>query len=581
MKKLFIIFNLIFWFSFKNAFASAVVDNTRKYLEQNQLYELYKQKVEDLRNNNKYGGAKDFKKRVKSTIDSPLNDEYKNAYLKHLLNSNYFPDNEIKMNYAIRYDTNGTIKYLESLPERNLSQDFQLLVLYHIYMPEKIGTTDFKNIAEKLNSELLEYFEADKWQSSWRKEEYAEQVKNDYQACYADINCFFEIIPYWQTWGIGFKTYIPCDVAQKYKKVAYLDEAGGGSGTTAFLTSDCDLYEKYKYSKELQDYINLISGEKTDDSDGTIRYVYYALSRYNDLINQYQPNFDKKELEDNTDFPYTEWSILSYRNFKKFNEVLNFGIGYKKAVDMLTKHYMDAFGVDEKKARNTALHTLFLPSDGYWKRIKPDDLYYMLLSGKDWDEIKKVNNPSVEDYSSLIKYSIAYPKNIEKIIDEGTRDNRVNLELGDEQNKTPLMIASQYGYLDTVKLLIQNGARVNLQTKDSDSDCGGDYDYYYPYCINNDKRTALMYALQGGHYEVAKYLIENGADVSLKDSKGNTAYYYMLGEAPYYDPNKMAPIHSGFAIMRDKKGVSLFSDEQIEELTPLLKTDNITLKEEK
>ncbi|MBD5404947.1 ankyrin repeat domain-containing protein [bacterium] len=565
MKKFLIIFNLVFCFSFKNVFASAIIDNTKNYLEQNQLYDLYKQRLEKLKN------TKDFKKIVKSVINLPLNNEYKNAYLKDIFNSTYLIDKEFAMNYAIHYDVNGTIKYLESLPKRNLSQDFQLLLLWHIYNPEKINSDDFKDIVKKLNLELLEYFEAKKWQSSWRKEEYAENVKNDYQACYADINCFLEIIPYWQTWGNDFETYIPCDVAQKYEKVAYLDSAGGGHGSAAFLTSDCDLFEKYKYSKELQDYINLISREKMDDSDGTIRFLFYALSTYNNLTDQYQPNFDTEELEDNTDFPYTEWAVLSYRNFKKFNEVLNFGIGYKNAVDMLTKHYVDAFGVDEKKARNTALKTLFLPSDGYWKRIKPDNLYYMLLTGKDWEEIKKVNNPSVKDYSRFIKYSIAYPKNIEKIMLDESEENNTSLELGDSNHKTPLMLASQYGYLDTVKLLIEYGVRVNLVTKDSD--CWGTL--HSPYCINNGKRTALMYALQGGHYDIAKYLIENGANISLKDSKGNTAYDYMLGKAPYYDPNKMAPIHSGYAIYRSGENESLFSDEQIKELTPLLKTDNM------
>lgn len=563
MKKILIIFNLVFCLSFKNVFASAIIDNTRNYLEQNQLYDLYKQKLEKLKN------TKDFKETVKSVINSPFNNEYKNAYLKYIFRISYLPKNKIAMNYAIHYDVDGAIKYLESLPERNLSQDFQLLVLWHRYNPEKINSNDFKNIVEKLNSELLEYFNSKSWES-WRKEEYEEQVKNDYQACYADINCFFEIIPYWQTWGNDFETYIPCDTAQKHKKVAYLYSSGGGSDSTTFLTSDCNLFEKYKYSKELQDYIDLISKERREDSDGTIRFLYYAISNYNDLINQYQPDFETEVLEDNTDFPYTEWAVLSYRNFKKFNDVLNFGIGYKNAVDMLTKHYVDAFGVDEKKARNTALKTLFLPSDSYWKRIKPDDLYYMLLTGKDWEEIKKIHNPSVEDYSSFIKYSIAYPKNIEKIIVDGSEENKVYLELGDSNHKTPLMLASQYGYLDTVKLLIEYGARVNLVTKDSN--CWESW--YQPYCINNAKRSALMYALQSGHYDIAKYLIENGADVFLKDSKGNTAYHYMLGKAPYYDPNKMATIHSGFAVDYNTNE-SLFSDEQIKDLTPLLKTDDM------
>ena len=85
-------------------------------------------------------------------------------------------------------------------------------------------------------------------------------------------------------------------------------------------------------------------------------------------------------------------------------------------------------------------------------------------------------------------------------------------------------------------------------------------------------RTALMYALQEGKFDVAKYLIERGADVSLQDSKGLTAYDYMLGTAFQFNPHIKPTIHGGSAVYwSEKDRKSAFSVEQIKELSPLLK----------
>jgi ankyrin repeat protein len=57
---------------------------------------------------------------------------------------------------------------------------------------------------------------------------------------------------------------------------------------------------------------------------------------------------------------------------------------------------------------------------------------------------------------------------------------------------TALMYAAQGGHFEVAKLLIEKGAEVNKQYR----------------------MTELMYATQGGHFEVAKLLVEKGADVN-------------------------------------------------------------------
>ena len=60
------------------------------------------------------------------------------------------------------------------------------------------------------------------------------------------------------------------------------------------------------------------------------------------------------------------------------------------------------------------------------------------------------------------------------------------------------------GYTNLVRYLISQGANVNAQTK---------FDQY----------TALIFAAYYGHSDVAKILLQNGADVSRTNSNGYSA----------------------------------------------------------
>ncbi len=62
-----------------------------------------------------------------------------------------------------------------------------------------------------------------------------------------------------------------------------------------------------------------------------------------------------------------------------------------------------------------------------------------------------------------------------------------------------LHMAAHLGYVDTVKVLIQNGEDVNAVTE--------------------SKSTALHWAAQKGHIDVVKVLIQNGADVNAVEER--------------------------------------------------------------
>jgi ankyrin repeat protein len=69
---------------------------------------------------------------------------------------------------------------------------------------------------------------------------------------------------------------------------------------------------------------------------------------------------------------------------------------------------------------------------------------------------------------------------------------------------SPLMWASRRGNYTICKALIENGANINIRSK-----------------LN--KSTALFYAIEGAHSDVAIMLIESGAKLNIQNQTGNTA----------------------------------------------------------
>jgi ankyrin repeat protein len=71
---------------------------------------------------------------------------------------------------------------------------------------------------------------------------------------------------------------------------------------------------------------------------------------------------------------------------------------------------------------------------------------------------------------------------------------------------TPLILAARQGNLDAVKALAEGGADLNKGA--------------------GDESTAMLVAIQNGHYNVARYLVEKGANIKPNE-KGWTPLYYL------------------------------------------------------
>ena len=82
-------------------------------------------------------------------------------------------------------------------------------------------------------------------------------------------------------------------------------------------------------------------------------------------------------------------------------------------------------------------------------------------------------------------------------------ENGANIEVKDNNGDTALILASYYRRLEIVKYLVEKGANINA--------------------TNDNGWTSLMYASKYGELETIKYLLENGTDVNIKNKNGNAA----------------------------------------------------------
>ena len=111
----------------------------------------------------------------------------------------------------------------------------------------------------------------------------------------------------------------------------------------------------------------------------------------------------------------------------------------------------------------------------------------------------KINIPDDCGWTALMGASMNGRLDIvENLIKQGADVNIKN-----SNRETALILASRCGYLEIVKCLIENKADIDVQ-----DELGA---------------TALIWASGGRYLEIVKYLIENGADVNIKNNKNETA----------------------------------------------------------
>ncbi|XP_067660308.1 ankyrin repeat domain-containing protein 50-like [Haliotis asinina] len=110
--------------------------------------------------------------------------------------------------------------------------------------------------------------------------------------------------------------------------------------------------------------------------------------------------------------------------------------------------------------------------------------------------------------------------------------------------RTAVMLAAEYGHKDVVELLVDKGADVSLVDRTGGNilhcaSLGGDAEVVN-YILSKDivdinsigyrKKTPVMIAGQNGHTEVVHLLVKHGANLYLRDKRGNNVLHLACSE---------------------------------------------------
>jgi len=244
------------------------------------------------------------------------------------------------------------------------------------------------------------------------------------------------------------------------------------------------------------------------------------------------------------DSAFFDWGLVGRSNYRRFLELSDL---FPKAVMELETYYIDVFFMDQKDAAAIARFTLFSQIRGgqyvpnresgirSFSRAMEISLSgerqirLTLLEGQDIDladlpspkTLKQLRaNKTGEQYYALpmsgwpeplIHLATNNPRTVQMMLDAG-----YDIETRDVLGKTPLMVAAQDGRLETVNLLLENGANVNAKSfapKDIPGNAGIGSAYgggCSVYNVTEGNHTPLRYALYEKHEEIAAVLIAAG-----------------------------------------------------------------------
>lgn len=102
-----------------------------------------------------------------------------------------------------------------------------------------------------------------------------------------------------------------------------------------------------------------------------------------------------------------------------------------------------------------------------------------------------------KSYKLILSVMTGDLKSVRSVLKNGSPEEPLNVNAGDKLDSTLLMIAAREGHLEIARILVEKGAEVDA--------------------TDNDGWTALMYAAWKGHLEVARFLIGNGAEVDASE----------------------------------------------------------------
>jgi len=125
--------------------------------------------------------------------------------------------------------------------------------------------------------------------------------------------------------------------------------------------------------------------------------------------------------------------------------------------------------------------------------------------------IEKGAEVNIEDADGMTPLYWAAINNNAHITKFLIEDKGAEVDYEGINSTTALIEASKHGYIDIVKLLIANGANINIKASVS--------------------KTPLHYAVNIGYMDIAEFLIKEGAVVDVEDGDGMTPLHYAVEES--------------------------------------------------
>lgn len=178
--------------------------------------------------------------------------------------------------------------------------------------------------------------------------------------------------------------------------------------------------------------------------------------------------------------------------------------GCLELVELLLKKEEINVNCSTTKTRNTPLH---IAAEQEWTDVmralvrKGADIHAKNRVGKTPLDIAHENG--IAEYcSEIINIFDAIDKGNYKDVEEAINAGQIEKE--NDQGKTPLCVAAEKGNVKVVKLLLEEGAKVNATV------------------VKNANWKPLDYAAYNGHHKIVEKLVEAGADIFAKDKDGFT-----------------------------------------------------------
>ncbi|CAL7951422.1 unnamed protein product [Xylocopa violacea] len=129
----------------------------------------------------------------------------------------------------------------------------------------------------------------------------------------------------------------------------------------------------------------------------------------------------------------------------------------------------------------------------------------------------------------------------------------VSVNVEDLAGYTALHYAARNGHYEICKILLENNATVNAQTR-----CG--------------RATALHRAAMQGHVSIVELLLKFGANPNLRDADGYTALHKAIMARSIAVCRLLIPRTNLSLLANDKRSIEHFTKEKCSEILPFLLT---------